>query len=340
MSKNGYRGRGLRLVLAVAIMAVAISPLTSRGAAAHAASMASVTQVMNWFPEPEQGGYYTGVNMNIYKKYGLDMKIVPFSFQMKADAQVALGHITFGMTNADALFEDRAQGLPLVAVMTTFQSNPQCFLWHANDKSIKSLADLSNHTVIYVFGSAFWDYMKNKYQYKNVKEVNYDFTLRDFLATPNGVNQGYITSEPYTAIHSGHAVKAALIASTGYDPYGDVMVTTESEIKNHPDVVKAYVAASVAAWKAYYNRKNTERINAALRADPTAKNFPLTADAMRYDVTHSEPLVTGGDAVTHGIGYINPARMVLLKKQLLSVGIKVAKVDPMVAFTDKFLPGM
>lgn len=335
-------GRALRLVLGAALVAVAAGSSSLHSTAARAAALTPVTQVMNWFPEPEHGGYYTGVARGIYKKYGLDMKIVPFSFQMTNSAlsEVALGRITFAMKNADEVFEARAQGIPVVAVMATFQTNLQCFMWHANDTSIKTLADLSNHTIIYTFGGGFWDYMKNKYHYKNIKEVNYNFTLQDFLATPNAVNQGYITVEPYTAIHSDHPVKAALIASSGYNPYGDMMVTTESEIKNHPDVVKAYVAASVAAWKAYYDPKNTERINALLRADPTAKNFPLTADAMRYDVAHSEPLVTGGDAVTRGIGYINPARMVLLKKQLLGVGVKVANVDPMAVFTDKFLPGM
>jgi NitT/TauT family transport system substrate-binding protein len=255
-------------------------------------------------------------------------------------AQVALGRITFGMVNADELFQARAHGIPLVAVMTTFQVNPQCLMWHANDTSIKTLADLSNHTIIYSFGVGYWDYMKNKYHYKNIKEVNYDFTLRTFLATPNAVNQGYITSEPYTAIHSGHPVKALLIASTGYDPYADVMVTTESEIKNHPDVVRAYVQASVAGWKAYYDPANTERINALLRADPTAKNFPYTPAAMDYDEAHSMPLVTGDEAKTHGIGYIDPVRMTLLKKQLISVGIKVRSVDPASTFTNRFLPGM
>ncbi len=339
MNQRRSLSPGLRLLLGAALIATAASALTPRGAPAHAAALMPATQVMNWFPEPEQGGYYAGVALGIYKKYGLDMKVVPFSFQMKVQAQVALGHITFGMVNADELFEARAQGIPLVAVMATFQDNPQCFMWHANDKSIKTLADLSNHTIIYTFGAGFWDYMKNKYHYKNIKEVNYDFTLRAFLATPNAVNQGYITAEPYTASHSGHPVKALLIASTGYNPYGDMMVTTESEIKNHPAVVRAYVRASVAAWKAYYDPKNTERINAYLRADPTAKNFPLSADAMRYDVAHSMPLVTGGAAKTHGIGYIDPARMTLLKKQLISVGVKVQGVDPASTFTDAFLPG-
>src|SRR5438132_1477904 len=110
------------------------------------------------------------------------------------------------------------------------RAQPAGLAWHGADKTIKTLADLSNHTIIYSFGAGFWDYMKNKYHYKNIKEVNYDFTLRRFLATPNAVNQCYITSEPYTALHSGHRVKAALIASTGYNPYGDVMVTNESEL--------------------------------------------------------------------------------------------------------------
>lgn len=340
MTPTLSHGRVSRLLAAAAVAALVPLPLTVPAAPAHAAAMASVTQVMNWFPEPEQGGYYTGQALNIYQKHGLDMKIVPFSFQMKVLSQVALGHITFGMVNADELFEARAQGIPVVAVMATFQDNPQCLMWHANDKSIKTLADLSNHTIIYSFGAGYFQYLKDKYHYKNIKEVNYDFTLRLFLATPNAVNQGYITSEPYTAQHGGHAVKAALIASSGFNPYGDVMITTEQEIKQHPDVVRAYVTASVEAWKAYYNAKNTEKVNAYMRSDPTAKNYPLTPDAMRYAVKASRPLVTGGAAKTHGMGYIDPARMTLLKKQLISVGIKVSNVDPASTFTDAFLPKM
>ena len=56
------------------------------------------------------------------------------------------------------------------------------------------------------------------------------------------------------------------------------------------------VAASVVGWKSYYNHANTEKVNAYMRADPTSKNYPLTPAAMRYDETHSMPLVVGGAA--------------------------------------------
>ncbi len=346
-----YLRRIIKALLPAILLGVVLVPLVSHGASARAAALPSATQLMNWFPEPEHGGFYTAQAENLYQKYGANIKISPFSYAYKgldAVKEVALGKLTFAMTNADDLYSARALGLPVVAVFATMQNDLQCFMWHANDMTIPvnskdPLAHLSNHTVIYSFGATFWSYMSAKYHYTNVKTLNYDFTLRNFAAMPNAVNQGYISEEPYTAEHNKPAipVHAALIATTGYNPYYQVIVTSESEIKNHPDVVRAYVAATVAGWNMYYSSKaETEKINAYMRNDPTAKSFPLTPAAMDYAVKASQPIVTGGDAKTHGIGYMSLARWTTLKQQLVSVGLKVGKVDPSAAFTDQFLPKM
>ena len=76
-----------------------------------------------------------------------------------------------------------------------------------------------------------------KYHYANFKTGEYDFTSRGFALDPKAVNQCYVTSEPYVWAQQGIKVKYALIASTGYDPYGDVIFTTRDMIAKHPDRV-------------------------------------------------------------------------------------------------------
>lgn len=331
-----------RSFLALACLLLAIVPFgaTARGAslASRPAALTRVTQVMNWFPEPEHGGLYGAVQQGIYRKHGLDLKIVTFNPSLACDGMVAAGHVDFCMTNADSLLLSRQQGIPVVGVMTIFQVNPQGILWHAEDKSVHGVADISNHTMVYSFGAAYWSYLKSKYHYANVKEQNTDYTLRAFYANPKAVNQCYVTSEPYTAMSQGHKVKWALIASSGYNPYAQVMITRESMIQQHPDVVKAYVQASIEGWKAYFN--NPEKVFAYLKTVPGAKSYPLTLAAMRFSFSQLKPLVLAGAAKAHGIGYTDPAGMARLQKQMEGVGLKLDKVDVSKAFTNQFLPGM
>lgn len=342
-------GKAAKPLLAAFLLGLVLVPPFGRGASTRAASMPTATQLMNWFPESEHGGFYAAQVLKLYQKHGVDVKMEPFSYAyqgLDAAKEVALGKLTFAMVNADDVYSARAHGLPVVAVFATMQDDLQCFMWHADDKTIPAsdpFAHFSNHTVIYGFGSTFWDYLMAKYHYSNVKTVNYDYTLRDFATIPNSINQGYISEEPYTAEHSKPPihVKAALIATTGYNPYYQVIVTSENEIKTHPDVVRAYVAATVEGWKTYLSsHAMIEKINADMRHDPTAKSFPLTPQAMDYATKAITPIVMGGEAKTHGIGYMDPARWTQLKKQLVGVGVKVGSVDPMSAFTDQFLPKM
>lgn len=61
---------------------------------------------------------------------------------------------------------------------------------------------------------------------------------------------------------------------------------------------------------------------------------------MHFGFKQIKPLVTGDEAKTHGIGYIDLARMTLLKNQMTAVGLKLSNVDVSKSFTDQFLPGM
>lgn len=339
-------GRAIRCGVALATVLAVLIPFGSNADGAHGARLSPAhahkgliptSQVMNWFPEPEQGGLYAAVQQGIYKKHGLDLQIKQFNSTIgNCEQFVVTGRVDFCMDNADALLEARQAGLPVVGVMTIFQINPQGIMWHAEDKSVHGVAGISNHTFIYSIGAGYWDYLKNKYHYKNVREQKTDFTLRAFYANPRAIQQIYVTSEPYTAMSQGHKVKWALIADSGYNPYAQVMVTSESMIKNHPDVVRAYVAASIEGWKAYI--ANPEKVFRYLRTAPGAKSYPLTLGAMRFSFKQLKPLVLGGAAKTHGIGYTDPKGMATLKKQMMSVGIKLDKVDVSQAFTDAFMP--
>jgi NitT/TauT family transport system substrate-binding protein len=323
------------LLVAACLLGACLAPVQAHSR--DSAGLVQVSQMMNFFPEPEEGGEYAAVALGIYKKHGLSAPIVAFpSSAINAIPYVATGKVDFGMAGADEVLQARQQGIPIVTLFAIYQTTEFGLMWHAEDKTIRSLADLSNHSVIYVLGSPFWKYLQQKYHYRNVHQFNYDFSLRLFLAKKDSVNQVSVTSEPYLAMKAGAKVKAASLATTGFNPYGNVVFTTEREIQRHPDVVRAFVKATLEGWQAYF--KNPTPINRVMQTAAGSKNYPLTLDAMQFDVVQSRPLIQGGDAAHHGIGAMTLTRWTTLKQQLQSVGIKLDKVDVTKAFTTQFLP--
>ncbi len=329
----------------LSILACAALLVGARGAvpAPTRAAGPSYNLIMNWFPEAEEGGYYTAQRLGLYQKAGINSSINEFSYSIHSTVPLVItgkGH-AFGMANADELLQYQARGANIVAIMTTFQINPVGILWHAEDTSIKTLADLSNHKLIYRFGAAYEPYLVQKYHYSNFTTGEYDFTSRGFALDPKAVNQCYVTSEPYVWGQQGIKVKYALLASTGYDPYGDVIFTTRDMIAKHPDVVRAFVKASIEGWNDYLtNTALAAATNKDLQSEPGSKVYVLTANQINFSYSQvlKLKLVNSGDALVHGIGYLSQARWKTLQTQMVGTAQKVGGIDVSKIYTDQFLP--
>src|SRR5207247_2426012 len=62
--------------LAMKALLAALSVLAG-GALAQGGKPAPVTMTLNWFPQAEQGGYFTALVEKIYEKHGLDVTLKP-----------------------------------------------------------------------------------------------------------------------------------------------------------------------------------------------------------------------------------------------------------------------
>lgn len=293
--------------------------------------LTAVKQVTNWFAEPEHGGQYAALAKGFYEEAGLDMTIEPGGPQVSSITQVSTGEAMFGMTQADDLLIARSQGIPIVAIAATFQTNPQGLIYHKS-QGISHFSDLNGHTVYTAPGAGYWQYIKAKYELTNVKEMNYTGSLANFVNDPAAVTQGYITAEPFSLAEQGIETDILLNAESGYNPYANILYTTEETIKNHPDIVKAFVEASIKGWN--YYKDNYEEINKFL----LEYNPDLSIDLMKHGSEAQMDLVYGGDAEENGVGYMTEERWNLLMEQLLELKLISKKEDVKNVFTNEFLP--
>jgi len=331
-----YKGLNIvaRIGLAAGVMSL-ISGIPAPRAHASGLSQITVTQMMSWDPQPELGGQYAAEILGYYSQAGLNEDLLPYDSKLDALKAVSDGKLSFVMAGADQLLTARAAGLHIVGIMNTFQINPQCFMWHANE-NIQSLADLSGHTIVRTAVNTWWKYLIQKYHYTNLKQIDNDYSFKDFYAHKDSVLECYVTSEPFVAHQAGKDIRWALIADSGFDPYPEMMVTSDAMIKNHPDTVQAFVNASIRGWEAYI--ADPTPVLSRLESYPDAKDYPLSPQALLYGYIHLRSLVTGGEARLHGIGTISDRRFEELAAQMRSVGIPLKGLDVKSAYTLQFVP--
>ncbi len=290
-----------------------------------------ITQVTNWVAQPEHGGNYAALAKGFYKDAGIDMTIQSGGPGVSATALVASGQAQFGMGSSDEILLARENGIPLVGIAGIFQKSPQALLFHKG-QDIKDFSDLNGRTVYVSSGAGYWEYMKKAYKLDKVKEMKYNFELTSFVNDPESVVQSYITSEPFDLQLQGIETEYLLNADSGFNPYGNLMYTTEAFIKEHPEEVRAFVEATIKGWQYYID--NYTEINPIIHE----KNPDQPLEKMEFGGKALKSLVAGGDAETSGIGIMTTERWEEINKQLVEVGVLKASQDTSKAFTTEFLP--
>lgn len=327
------------LILSLSLFILAAAVLSACGSDNHSTASTSsdkneltaATLITNWFAEPEHGGQYAALAQGFYKDAGIDMTIEPGGPQVSPTQIVSSGKALFGMTQADDLLIARNKGIPLVAIAATFQTNPQGLIYHKG-QDIKDFSDLNERTVYTAPGASYWEFQKKKFKLDDVKEMKYTGSLANFVSDQKAVTQGYITAEPFSLKEQGVETEILLNADSGYNPYANMLFTTEETIKEKPELVKAFVEASIKGWD--YYKDHYEDVNKTIQE----RNPDVSLEAMKYGAETQMDFVYGGEAETNGVGYMSEDRWNTLMDQLHDIELLDKKEDVKDVFTNEFLP--
>lgn len=294
-------------------------------------SKTPVKVVLNWFAKSEHGGFYAAEENGIYDAKNLDVTIEPGGPQVSSIQIVASGKAEFGVAHADQILLARKEGIPIVALATTFQISPQALMYH-EESGISDFGDLNGRTVFIQQGQPYWEYLKHKYQLNSVKEVAYTGQHGNFIEDSQSASQSFVNGEPYVVEKQGTKVDTMLIADSGYRPYAAVIYTTEKYLKENPETVKAFISGTVEGWNDY--KVNYEEINKKINE----VNTNLSADEIAFGEEAQREYVYGYDAKEHGVGYMTEERWSELAKELLEIGLLDQEMDVKSAFTTDYLP--
>lgn len=319
-------------LLAMGVGIVGCGGSSSTGSpSSKSSSKTPVHLVLNWLPTPESGGEYAAVKKHYYQQQGLDITVEPGGHHVSPLNLVTAGAAQFGIAQGmDQLLLAREHGLPVVALMLTYQTSPAAFMYRPS-LNIKSFAGFNGHTVYYNFANVYWKYLVKRYRLNHVTTRSYTGNLGPFLSNPNAINQAFITNEPFYVRQHGVKIKTLMLSSSGYNPGADILFTTSSYLKSHPSTVRKVVQATEKGWNYYYGHEAS--INKYLLGINKLLNIP----GMRYEATTQKSLMITNMVKKHGFGYMSPSQWSTMEHLMLRYGLLQHSVPVKNAYTNKFI---
>ena len=291
----------------------------------------------NWVPEPEHGGFFQALADGTYKKYGLDVTIVPGGPNDNNRMLLIAGKLDFFMAaNTLMSFDAVANNVPLVTVAAIFQKDPQVFLTHPESKVTK-LEDLKPLTLLVSKEGipTYFQWLKSEYGFSEEKVRPYTFNPQPFLADKQSAMQGYVTSEPYAIEKSaGFKPGIILLADYGFNSYSTLIETRADMIDKKPDLVQRFVDASAIGWYHYLYGDNAPA-NAMIRK----LNPEMTDELLVYSIARMKEygIVDSGDALHEGIGAMTDARMADFFDKMVRARVVRTDIDYRKAYTLRFI---
>ena len=279
------------------------------------------------------GGYYEALANGEYAKRGLKVTIVPGGPGVNVPQLVASGAVDMGIgSNSFIVMNLAAEHVPVKAVAAFMQKDPQVLMAHP-DAGIQSLADMKGHPILLADASvsAFWVWLRSKYGFTDAQVRKYTFNNAPFLADKRSVQQGYLTSEPYTIEKEGHMKPAVfLLADDGYPGYAGMVLASDKLIAADPATVKAFVEATAAGWKAYLHGDPKPGDALILKDNPE-----MTADTLAQA---REKMVKYAIVDTpDGLGAMSDARWATFFTVASGQGVYPKTLDPKRAYTLQFI---
>ena len=277
------------------------------GLARPAAAATTIRFVTDWKAQAEHGGFYQAVAEGLYAKRGLEVKILQGGPDVNVPQLLAGGAADFGIGSNSFIPLNLVKGnIPLRAVMAIFQKDPQVLISHPR-RDINSLADMRGKPILISAATmtAFWPWLKAKFGFQDSQIRKYTYNLAPFILDPNAIQEGYLTSEPFTVESQAHwKPKIFLLSDFGYPGYANMVLAPQKWIDTNRAAVQAFVSATRDGWLHYL--ANPAAGNALIKRDNPDMTDAILAQAL--DKMKRFDLILSNDGHDYGLGSMSDAR--------------------------------
>jgi len=319
----------------VALTMAAASVLSAPAAAQQGPDRVSFGT--NWVAQAEHGGFYQALVDGTYRKYGLEVTIVPGGPNVNNRILLPVGKLDFFMSaNTLQSFDAVEQSIPTLAVAAMFQKEPQVLMAHPG-QGVESFVDLKKLTLFISREgvASYFQWLKAEFGFSEAQVKPYTSNPQPFLADKRSAMQGYVTSEPYAIeTQAGFKPKVFLIADQGFNSYSTLIETRRDLVEKRPELVQRFVDASILGWANYLYGDN-RAANALIKRQNLEMTDGLLAYALATMKQHG--IVDSGATLALGIGAMTDSRMKDFFEKMVRAGVVKASLPFARSYTLQFV---
>ncbi len=287
----------------VRVMAASVAVAVVLLDAGHAFAAERVVLQLRWVHQFQFAGYYAALEQGYYAAAGFDVDIRVAGPALPTPLeQVIGGHAQYGVGNS-GLVVAYQQGAPVVALAAIFQRSPN--IWLTLDKNrLTTPLDLAGKRLMMTPSVENAELLSllaaEGFQRDRLNIVPSSFNVADLVEGRVDAFNAYATNEPYLLDKMGIAYRIIDPHDYGIDFYSDVLFTTEAELRQHPERVAAFRAASLKGWE--YAMAHPEEIVELIlaRYNPSKSRDHLLFEAATIRKIMQPDLIE--------IGHMNPRR--------------------------------
>ena len=319
------------------IAALAILATASCTPAEKTSETAAIRLPVGYIPNVQFAPLYVAIEKGFYSEEGLNVEM-DYNMETDSVALLGAGELQFAIVSGEQVLLGRAQGLPIVYVMAWYKDYP-IGVTSLSELEIQSPEDLRGKRVGIpgLYGASYIGFKAllnaGGLQEQDVSLDTIGFTQVESLAS--GITDAvvvYISNEPIKLAAEGYKVNT--LASADYiSLVANGLVTSETVIENHPDLVGAMVRATLRGIQYTIDHPEEAFAISEKHVENLSALSPAEKDVQRQVLGASIALWQ-----TDPLGYSRPDAWGNMQDLLLQMGLLTTPVDLGGAFSNDFLP--
>jgi signal transduction histidine kinase len=281
--------------------------------AGPALGLEKVVLQLKWMHQFQFAGYYAAVEKGFYRDEGLEVELREALPGQDAVLEVTEGRAEFGV-GTSSLILMRSQGKPVVLLAVIYQHSPFVLISTAAS-GVRDVHDLATRPIMIEPDAVeLLAYFKNEgVDFTKMNILPHSFDLNDLLTGKVDALAGYATDEPYYFRKNKIDYLMFTPRAGGIDFYGDNLFTTDREIKERPERVKAFLRASLKGWN--YALAHPEEIVEVIRRRYSQRK---DRDQLMFEAEETARLV---HPELIEPGYVNPGRWQSIQRTYMDLGM-------------------
>jgi NitT/TauT family transport system substrate-binding protein len=307
------------------------------GAAPAAAAMPRITFSTDFGFNGRHAYYYVAQEKGFYRDAGFDVEIIRGSGSADAIRTVAAGRAQLGFADAGTLVISRTnQGLPAKLVAMVYTKPPHA-IFCQEDAGIRTAKDLEGKTIADTAGSANPAMFPALARAAGVDKDKVKWIVADGAALPAMLVSRQVDCVAQYSVGQAllerrvapKKLTRILYADAGLDFYSNGIIVGDAYLKESPDIVRKFVAATVRGMETAF-------------ADPAEAGRILNKVHPQVEPTigQAETEAVRELAVTpqtrqRGLGFIDPKKM----EQTRDVVAESFNLSKRIPVEDLFAPG-